>query len=951
MKHFVIFILLHVIFTHVSAQNSEYFTVGCDTSLVCRTTVQLHARPYTKTIWTNYVTGLSKQINSFDFLNDSIGVGVGSLGMILKTVDAGGSWSALNSGSTASFLAVKMIDKNKIVAITSSGLVYRSTDGGITWLQSGTGISSTIKNISIQSFDTIYATYNSAFYKTFDGGQTWSGYTFTGKLTTSVHFLSSTTGFVGLKGAIYKTTDGGNTWCKSIVYKGNTDISSTVSLSINYFSFVTPKKGFAVSSYNQLLTTNDGGRSWVVSGLYSANKPLVVSEEGIVSDSILSLSGAVFNYVRFVSPQVGYLRGYLSGGLTTGFILKTIDGGLTWKWIYVSAANKLIYGCFMNEYKGYVAVDANTVGIMTSENTPDKGLYRWEPSTGLSNQGVSDPFVTVTSPVTYFVTRTENLNSSMVTYNVFPTSLKVFTCPAKHLGCAGSVPLDTVYTNYNGEEDLHYKWTPSIGLNNDTLCNPIASPSATTTYTLTVSGPSGCTASNTITVFVDPLATKTMAAKTLIAGGSVIMDSVTTNYSGSGRLRYKWSPAIGLSSDTVASPVVSPKATTTYTVTVTAPTGCTASANVVVNVSPLTVDVTNNLNTSCGNPAQLGVLSTNYTGTAALKYKWTPSAGLDNDSIASPKATVTVATTYTLTITTANGATATDKVVVTPVGLNAPSISYVAIGNANKNVVNWNKSTDGTVSYYKLYKETNVTNSYSLVGTVSASAATTFTDTTSTPDVQSNKYKLSLVDACGIETSMSAYHKTMHLTINKGVGTVWNLIWEQYEGFSVATYYIYRGQTSGNISLIGSLSGSNTQFSDYTAPLGDVYYQIEAVSSALSAVRSSGRSLVNAGALVYTSRSNIATNSSGANGIDDLHNVSINLVPNPANNAVVVNFDAAVSERMQLQVFNSVGQAVMSVSSVSSGQKVQIGSLTEGIYTVVLKSGNYSGKQKLVVAK
>ena len=35
----------------------------------------------------------------------------------------------------------------------------------------------------------------------------------------------------------------------------------------------------------------------------------------------------------------------------------------------------------------------------------------------------------------------------------------------------------------------HYKWTPSTGLNNDTLANPIAHPAQTTTYTLTMTDP------------------------------------------------------------------------------------------------------------------------------------------------------------------------------------------------------------------------------------------------------------------------------------------------------------------------------------------------------------------------------------------------------------------------------------------------------------------------------
>uniref|UniRef100_UPI00232FEA3B gliding motility-associated C-terminal domain-containing protein n=1 Tax=Aquimarina algiphila TaxID=2047982 RepID=UPI00232FEA3B len=48
-------------------------------------------------------------------------------------------------------------------------------------------------------------------------------------------------------------------------------------------------------------------------------------------------------------------------------------------------------------------------------------------------------------------------------------------------------------------------WSPSEGLNNSSIVNPIANPTETTTYTLLFTGSDGCTAEDMVTVFVTPL--------------------------------------------------------------------------------------------------------------------------------------------------------------------------------------------------------------------------------------------------------------------------------------------------------------------------------------------------------------------------------------------------------------------------------------------------------------
>ncbi len=79
----------------------------------------------------------------------------------------------------------------------------------------------------------------------------------------------------------------------------------------------------------------------------------------------------------------------------------------------------------------------------------------------------------------------------------------------------GSVQLTGMVTG--GTTPYTYLWTPSTGLSNAAIANPVASPTATTTYTLTVSGNNVCTGSDLLIVNVASVA-HTLNVKVLLEG-------------------------------------------------------------------------------------------------------------------------------------------------------------------------------------------------------------------------------------------------------------------------------------------------------------------------------------------------------------------------------------------------------------------------------------------------
>ncbi len=205
----------------------------------------------------------------------------------------------------------------------------------------------------------------------------------------------------------------------------------------------------------------------------------------------------------------------------------------------------------------------------------------------------------------------------------------------------------------NGTGGTTYAWSPSTGLSNSTIANPIASPTVNTTYTLTATNSSGCTDTSIVKVLVN-------AMPIVNAGGDkFICPGTSTTLSGTGTgSTYLWSPSTGLNNNTSLTPTASPTATTTYTIVASSALGCTVSDVVVVNVY-----ATPNANAGASQSVCAGN-SVQLNASGGLSYSWSPSTGLSNTTISNPTATVSMNTTFTVTVTDDHSCLASDTVSV-----------------------------------------------------------------------------------------------------------------------------------------------------------------------------------------------------------------------------------------------------------------------------------------------
>ncbi len=204
-------------------------------------------------------------------------------------------------------------------------------------------------------------------------------------------------------------------------------------------------------------------------------------------------------------------------------------------------------------------------------------------------------------------------------------------------------------TGLTGSGGVSYHWAPGDGLNETTVSNPVASPSTTTTYTLTVTDIYGCTAFDDVTVTVNILPNAIAGTDKVICRGEEVQLNAT------GGTSYQWSPETGLSNPLINNPVASPLSTTEYTVAVTNEEGCMSTDKVTVSVNPLpSVNAGGDIAICEGESAALTASGT------ADHYLW--NTGEEGESISvTPSSTETYSVTGTFTDT---GCTATDQIEV-----------------------------------------------------------------------------------------------------------------------------------------------------------------------------------------------------------------------------------------------------------------------------------------------
>jgi gliding motility-associated-like protein len=318
----------------------------------------------------------------------------------------------------------------------------------------------------------------------------------------------------------------------------------------------------------------------------------------------------------------------------------------------------------------------NVTGSVTFANPPSGGSLTVSSSCG-GSQIVNAPF---TSPTSYTLASLPANGSTCTVTAVFSadgtcTNTTTFIAPPACSSCAATAgnngPIcagQTLNLLSSPNGGATYSWTGpnsfSSSLQNPSIVTTTSASAGVYSVTITMPGGSVCNATTTVTINPGPAVDAGLPA-TICTGGSVQLNA-------SGGTSYSWSPAAGLSNASIANPVASPTATTSYTVTVGTGSGCSGTDVVTVSVvTQLNANAGADLTICQGQNAQLN-------GSGGTVYQWTPATGLSSAAISNPVASPSVTTSYSLVVSASGGCPNDTDVVVVTVN---PSFSITVSAN------------------------------------------------------------------------------------------------------------------------------------------------------------------------------------------------------------------------------------------------------------------------------
>jgi len=769
----------------------------------------------------------------------------------------------------------------------------------------------------------------------------WAPVATTYQLFNDIHFTSELVGY-GVSNGVYKTTNGGYTW--EVKFQSDP---------LRKITFVDSLNGYAIGPYGMVAKTINGDYFTIGSYLYNVelrdlhfldkDTGYVIGDAGKIrktingsTDWITIVSGTSQNLksIHFPSNSTGYIVG------DNGTILKTSNYGQNWSSLSCGSSANLKTVYFINDsvgfvistfYQSYKTINGGLSWTLLPQTLPSNAIHFVNNQVG---------YATGTIGATGAIAKTTNGGNTwaITSYNNY-ANFYGLSFPTQNVGYLFGSGWPQNALLKIPEIPNQIIWTPSFGLSDTTIYNPIANPTQTTTYHVsTVAG--YCPAHDSVVVNVIPLQINTIHYNYLnhICRATINIDSVSTNYIGEGVLNYEWRPSSHFSNTTIPNPSMSTDTSSWIFLKITSPNNCIAQDSLYVFVTPLMIEAGVDHYLYCGEFVQLDSVTSNYQGDIPLTYLWNPANGL-SDSLSPNPYAIPTNLLYTVTAFLDTLCSATDHLGIYFKTMESPSICIVTVNSNNKNVIVFEKPISNAIDSFFVYRETNMTTAYEKIGSIPYDSLSIFVDQTSAPSVNSNQYKISLIDTCGFQSNWSESHKTMHLTINQGMGNTWNLIWQPYQGFQVTTYNIYRGSDPNQMQLIGTISGANTQYTDLNPPSGYVYYQVEVIAPYFcNPTKSSG---------FQSSRSNIASNNT-ISVSNFLFDSKMYIYPNPTSNLIFVNLGLETQELFEYSIYNMVGEKVLEGTEM---QKIDVTSLSNGVYLIEVKCNNNFYRDRFVIQK
>lgn len=306
-------------------------------------------------------------------------------------------------------------------------------------------------------------------------------------------------------------------------------------------------------------------------------------------------------------------------------------------------------GCISNDSVRVTPVNDLTASISTpSDNICEDDIitltgssnhspisWQWSPTTNVQSPNNQITTASPASTTLYKLTAQWGTNCvATTTKNITVKPLAIPNAGPDAYICAGQTS-----TQLSASGGDNYTWTPISGLDNSGVANPLATPTTTTKYVVSV-GVNGCTKrrTDTVEVLVRTSPLLQLTNDTLICS----IDTLKLTATGNGNI--VWSPNYMINNLNTNAPMVSPDIPAKYYATLTDIYGCKNNDSVFVDVRTfISVNAGKDTTICRGDEITLHPIS------EALQYSWTPIGTLNNATLKNPIANPTQTTTYKVT--------------------------------------------------------------------------------------------------------------------------------------------------------------------------------------------------------------------------------------------------------------------------------------------------------------
>jgi len=213
----------------------------------------------------------ANNLNSVNFISNSVGFVCGNSGAVYKTVNGGANWTLANTGlPTVNWKSISFRDANNGIVAGDNGNVYITTNGGTSWTSQTTGISRNL--LKAKAFSNGYAVSGEWGSLAVYNGSSWTSVNtrtvsdirgITGSSLTDIHICGG--------GGFIRNNSNNDarfyTFEINPMQANHTFEINPMQANLSDIQYYNASIGFAVNNQNKaVIRTTNGGTSWTLTG-------------------------------------------------------------------------------------------------------------------------------------------------------------------------------------------------------------------------------------------------------------------------------------------------------------------------------------------------------------------------------------------------------------------------------------------------------------------------------------------------------------------------------------------------------------------------------------------------------------------------------------------------------------------------------------------------------------